>query len=91
VTTATFIRRLPIDRPHPLGIVPDARLYRLSWPFAAPECSYVVVSAAGGETMVFPADESGEILSWTEMGVVEGHDHVNALRCINVEILGPPS
>lgn len=53
----------------------------------SPPCrgsSYVVSSPArpigGEETMVFISDEHGEVLDWSDVSVVSGHDHDAAIR-----------
>lgn len=59
----------------------DAALYRLD------DGSYVAVSAintyGGPETLVFPADESGEVTDWLEIGGGRGYlDHEEALATL---------
>jgi hypothetical protein len=75
----------------------DARLYKLSEPIGydwdcdtddyKSKTDYVVVSAAnvlldGPETFIFPADESGEVVHWGELGgsFRGGLDHERALN-----------
>jgi hypothetical protein len=73
ITTATFIRQLPNWRG-------DARLYRLSQPVRYTDSdatTYVVVSAvelpavlsqrSDCETYIFPSDDEGEVLAWSEL------------------------
>jgi hypothetical protein len=67
------------------GFTGDAVLYRLD------SGEYVVASAvvapfSGPETLVFPADESGEVTSWIEIGGVRGLlDHDAALASVPTE------
>lgn len=86
--TATFVRALT-------GFRGEARLYRVSppmvenqWPGDGKvEHGCVVVSAvvamfSGPETYIFPADESGAVVSWGELdgSFRGGLDHEAALR-----------
>lgn len=72
----------------------DARLYRVSPPVTfinredhEETTEYVIVSAAmvpmvGPETYIFPADEAGQVLSWSQLdgSFRGGLDHERALR-----------
>lgn len=75
---ATFIKETPSQG--------KAALYRLSPPYSAIEygiegVEFVIVSAVVNgyinETMVFPASESGEVRSWSEITCV------NEITCAN--------
>jgi hypothetical protein len=67
------------------GFTGHAALYQLD------NGEYVVASAvvapfSGPETLVFPADESGEVTSWGEIGGVRGAlDHAAALATVGTE------
>jgi hypothetical protein len=93
---ATEIRKLE-------GFQGDARLFKLSEPVTydydyetkqdRKSTNYVVVSAvnamfSGPETYIFPADEQGEIVNWSEMdGSYKGElDHARALRDAGYEV-----
>ena len=83
--TATFMKEL-------YGYTGTAKLYRLSEPVeygyeVAETTEYVVVSAtfvmfSGPETYIFPADESGNVLIWSELAgsYKGGLSHVCALN-----------
>lgn len=91
MATATLIRPLS-------GFTGEAALYRLDAPttyertndegeYVEFSTDHVVVSATvamftGSETYIFPADESGEVLSWLELdgSFRGGLDHEEALR-----------
>ena len=87
---ATFVRQLD-------GFQGDARLFKCDPPIAydfdwetdkpTKKSDHVVVSAVnamitGPETYIFPADEEGDILNWSELdGSFRGSfDHEQALR-----------
>lgn len=78
---------------HLEGFSGDASLYKLSEPISygyddlGGTTPYVVVSAtvvlgSGPETYIFPADEHGHILNWSELpGSFRGDlDHVQAIE-----------
>lgn len=74
----------------------DQALYRLEPPHD--EIEYVVVSACspydlGPETYIFPADESGAVVSWLEMtgSYKGGLDHAEALSGLGYEIRLDPA
>lgn len=68
----------------------DQRLYRLDPPHASGQ--YVVVSAVNDylihETYIFPADEHGKILDWTELpgSYRGGTNHAEALAGLGYEV-----
>lgn len=79
----------------------DARLFKLSPPLKTiewdddteKEYEYVVVSAtnamfSGPETYIFPANEEGEVVNWSELdgSYKGGLDHVQALRGAGYEV-----
>ena len=82
------------------GFAGDARLYKLSEPAEyftqdgnREKCNYVIVLAiydfiVGAETYIFPTDENGKILSWSEMdGSFWGRmNHEKALRKAGYEV-----
>ena len=91
--SATKIKKLK-------GFSGEAYLYELSEPVTYWEGSYeergettnfVVVSAATGlsgpETFIFPADEEGNVVDWTELGgsFRGGLNHDQALRIAGYE------
>jgi hypothetical protein len=80
--TATLVRRLGGSYSG------DARLYRLDPPFAGHR--YVIASAVTEfvvETLVFPADESGEVTDWGDIAGVRGEtDHAAALADLGYEV-----
>lgn len=94
--TATEIKKLE-------SFTGDARLFKLSEPIPwdydwetnqnKSSASFVVVSAtiamySGPETYIFPADEEGEIISWSELdgSYRGGLDHAQALRGAGYEV-----
>lgn len=95
--TAKFIKRME-------DFNGDARLYELSvpaeygWDEPAPTTKFVIVSAhttkdEGPETFIFAADETGRVLSWTQMhgsksGVLS---HEIALRAAGFSVAGSPA
>lgn len=91
MTTATFVRELD-------NFTGEGRLYRLSEPISygydgeGGTTSFVAVSATtvsffGVETVVFPSDENGEVLSWSKLGVVRAWDHERALASAGLEVV----
>ncbi len=92
------------ERVRALDAYDDGALYRLSEPvtytaFVAAgepvdrETAYVVVSAVvvpytGAETLIFPANEAGEVLSWGELdgSYRGGLDHEQALRALTSNV-----
>lgn len=85
------------------GFTGDARLFELSEPVEfdydytsqknKQSTKYVVVSAAdamfsGPKTYIFPADETGEIVSWSELdgSFKGGLDHEQALSNAGFEV-----
>lgn len=94
---ATEIRKLE-------SFTGDARLFQLSEPIPwdydwetqqdKSSTEFVVVSAtiapySGPETYIFPADEAGEVISWSELSgsYRGGLDHAEALRGAGYEVV----
>jgi hypothetical protein len=96
--TATYLRSLNREEGSP---VVEARLYRMAEPVRYEdngECitRYVVVSASnvpysGPETYIFPADDQGAVLNWSELsGSFKGAlDHDQAIRNAGWELSQP--
>lgn len=90
---ATHVRDLGVSRSGA-----KQALYKLDTPYkyddeSGAECDHVVVSAvfamySGPETYIFPADETGEVISWGELpgSYRGGLDHARAIRGFESEV-----